>query len=180
MPVISDAIEQLKRDKPLVDVYRHKLSGKPLTGSLINHNNLFMFMALVEEDGVLSGFGAVRFPDVTSMRWDTNRLHSLGRLIQRDRVRATIPEVNLITWRALIETLFQSFGHVSLIMESREQTVVHTGVLVDIDDRAVAMHEFGGSDTLDTPSVVLMYDHLTAVRAGSKNERDLAFLYSGH
>lgn len=178
MSLLDSTLARLKKDKHLIDVWRERLTDKNLGGIITDYTEQFIYLSLFQNDGQNDGISIIRRADVTRIHWEGTERTSIQALIDHKQSQPLTPELNLDSIRTIIESVYNTFGYVSLYTEELDPEIMFIGSVLDIDDSHVLLNGFGTMRSPERDKTMLALSEITSVDAHSPYDQDIAYLDS--
>ena len=133
-------------------------------------DDLFLF-AVLDDLIVMNGFSVLNIGDVTSIEVpaSNHRFKEAALRIREDSV-GQIPQIDLSSFRSVIETASQTFPLVSIFIEDGEPGVCYIGRVVSVNDEVLSLHEITPNAEWDPEPTLHDIADITRVDFGGRYE----------
>lgn len=178
MSILDTTLEKLKKSGELAIFMRENQSDSGYWGILIDYSKDFLFLSLVDMDGLSDGVVIFERSQLTRIRWQTSKIEAVSMLMKKKKAKHHDVFTSLNSTREILENTQKSFGYIGFLIENLDDDALVIGEIENIDDLYVIVSEYANKDHVEfKPSKVLCaIDDISLIEVGSTYCEDIRYI----
>lgn len=168
--LLATRLDQLIKERAIVDVDRDGLDCETLVGTILQHSPHVFVMEKLDDGYEADGVVAARPRDITRIRSGGRELAAGDSVARRSTALELFAEVALLEITSAMTLFEQRFGYVTLHAERPRRRTCFIGQVIELDDELIRMNEYGTFKRMDRRELLIRVDEN---HAGGRYERKL-------
>jgi len=119
------------------------------------------------------GIKIFRLDDITRIRWDSNELAEIEKLIEFPIDYERINTIDIDNIKNAIESVQNIFGYLTIHIQTIDTNICFIGEMKAIDDETIILHEYGTIKSKDRSFLLLALQDITRIDSGGIYEKQL-------
>ena len=177
MEVQTKYLEKLKSEKIFADIYTDNYEESKY-GFIFDFNEDFLLLEQFTDIGDSNGIAILKRENITRIKWAGNDIETASNFALMEKRNENIGKLKIDNIQSILKSVQVVFGYVTLYIQDIDSEMCIIGEIVEIDENAIVVKEYGTYASLDRKMSMLSIHEITKIECDSKYERNLHELFN--